>query len=214
MALILTKYKIETMHQNGFQPMQTFKDVIFKERLKKREIWINGNIDDGLIERLYVNLLDFDEAKPKEKIWVMVNSYGGNLYESLVATDIMRTISSPVVTVAMAKATSGGFIIFMGGDLRVIHENTMLMMHTASLGCYDRIPAIRNKVEYSDRTHERLADFLSNQTHGKTRPNFWLEMFKNEKDIYFTPEEAVKLGLAHRVIGRYNNEVEKYIWKV
>ena len=193
---------------------QQYRDFIFRERLKKREIWINGQIDDDLVERLYANLLEFDEQKPNEKIWVMVNSYGGSLYEALVATDIMRTITAPVVTVAMAKATSGGFVIFMGGDLRVMHENTMLMMHPSSFGCYDKTPAIRNRVDYTSKTHERMAKFLTHQTNGKTKESFWLDLFKNEKDVFFTAEEAVSLGLAHRVIGKINDMNERYLWKV
>ena len=197
-----------------FRGTQRYKDVVFQERLKKREIWINGNINEDLVEKLYVNLLEFDEQKSNEKIWVMINSYGGQFYEALVATDIMRTINSPIVTVAMAKAVSGGFVIFMGGDLRIVHENTMLMMHPSSFSCFDKTPAIKNRVDYSCKTHDKMAKFLANQTAGKTTVKYWLDLLQNEKDVFFTAEEALKLGITHRIIGKSNDLTERYIWKV
>ncbi|MFA5722618.1 MAG: ATP-dependent Clp protease proteolytic subunit, partial [Candidatus Paceibacterota bacterium] len=110
---------------NQFPPInenQLIKLETFKERLKKREIWLNGLIDDSLVEKLYANLIDLESQNNSLPITVVINSDGGNLWESAVATDIMGTLNCPIKTIALAKANSGGFMIFMGGEERICHD--------------------------------------------------------------------------------------------
>jgi len=181
---------------------QKLKVEIFKERLKKREIWINGNIDDTLIETLYINLIKLQEENDQLPIRVIINSNGGFLHESIVATDIMGTISCPVKTIALANANSGGFILFMGGTERICHDYTCLMMHASSFAIANKVANIKDRVRHSEYILEKIADFLAYQTTGKTTKEYWQKLFKSEKDKWFTIEEALKLGIVHKVIKR------------
>ena len=181
---------------------QTIRLETFKERLKKREIWLNGLIDDGLIEKLYVNLIELDSQNNTQPITVIINSGGGLFHESTVATDIMGTIASPVKTIALANACSGGFILFMAGQERIIHDYTCLMMHSAAFGVFDKVPDVKDRLEYLQSFQEKMAKFLSYQTGGKTTPSYWLTLFASGKDKWFSVEEAIALGIAHKVVRR------------
>jgi len=174
----------------------------FKERLLRGEIWINGPITDSLVEILFANLIKLHEKNPKDPITVVINSNGGNFYESIVATDTMGTIGNPIKTIALANATSGGFILFMGGDERICHDYTCLMMHSASFGVNEKISAIEERVKYTKYAQEKMARFFSIQTDGKTSPKYWLTLFKSGRDKWFSIEEALKLGIIHKVIKR------------
>jgi len=175
---------------------------IFKERLKKREIWINGVIDEFLVEKLYIHLIKLQEESQQLPIMVIVNSLGGNFYEAVVGTDIMGTIKPFVRTVAMANAVSGGFILFMGGQERVCYDYTNLMMHSAGFGIMDKVPDIEARVKYIKSVQEKMARFFSYQTGGKTTPGYWVKLFESGKDKWFPVEEAVRLGIVHKVIKR------------
>jgi ATP-dependent Clp protease protease subunit len=201
------------VNQNELNTREHFKEEVFKERLKKREIWINGDIDNLLIEKLYVNLLEMNDQSP-DKILVMINSWGGDMYEGVVATDIMKTVSAPIVTIALAKAVSAGFIIFMGGDSRIIHSNTCLMMHPPALWGCGKVPNIQNHIDQINKTTDKLAVFFAKQTNGKTTIDYWKKLMNEEKDVYFSSEEALKLGLAHKVIGEDEHRDNRYLWKV
>lgn len=192
---------------------ERLKDTVFKERLKKREIWINGDINNNLVEKLYVNVIDLNEQS-HDSIMVMINSFGGDMYEAVVATDIMKTVSSPIITVALAEAISAGFIIFMGGDRRIVHSNTWLMMHPPAMWGYDKIPSIQNRIDSINKTVEKMAVFFAKQTEGKTSVEFWKKLLCGEKDVYFTSDEALKLGLAHQIIGDEVERDNRYLWKV
>jgi len=198
--------------------IQKLKLETFKERLKKREIWINGNIDDSLVETLYANLIKLQEENAQLPINIVINSNGGLLHESVVGTDIMGTISCPVKTIALANANSGGFILYMGGTERICHDYTCFMMHASSFAIANKVSNIKDRVEHSEYILEKLANFLTFQTGGKTTKEYWQKLFKSEKDKWFTIEEALKLGIVHKVIKRPSSinfkEREPHLWNL
>jgi ATP-dependent Clp protease protease subunit len=202
-------------NNNEFQKLRT---DIFKQRLKKREIWVNGCLADSLIEILYINLLELDQQSRELPITVVINSNGGSLQESIVATDIMGTINAPVKTIATANALSGGFILLMGGKERICHDYTNLMMHSAAFNTYGKVPGIKRRADYVDYHMKKMATFFANQTEGKTTQKYWLDLFESEQDKWFTIEEALKLGIVHRVIKRSTvpdiRELEPYVWRL
>lgn len=181
---------------------QQLKIVTLKERLKKREIWINSAINDSLVELLFANLINLQEEGPNLPITVVVNSTGGSFFEAVVATDIMGTISCPVRTIALAEAVSGGFILFMGGKERIAHDYTNLMMHSAGFGITDKVPDIEGRVKHIKYFQEKLAKFFALQTEGRTSIEYWSRLIESGKDKWFSIEEALKLGIVHRVIKR------------
>lgn len=181
---------------------QVIRLETFKERLKKREIWINGQIDESLVEKLYVNLIDLEAQSAFLPLTVVINSLGGNFWESIVATDIMGTLNCPVKTVALANAVSGGFILFMGGQERIVHDYSCLMMHSVSTGAIDKIQDIKERLDYIESSQDKMAKFFAIQTGGKTTPDYWTNLFKSGKDKWFSVEEAIKLGIAHKIVRR------------
>ena len=47
-----------------------------------------------------------------------------------------------------------------------------------------------------------MAQFFSIQTEGRTTPNYWLELFESGKEKWFSVDEAVRLGIVHKVVRR------------
>ena len=181
---------------------QMIKFENFKERLKKREIWINGPIDDSLVEKLYANLIDLEAQSNVLPITVVINSNGGNFYESIVGTDIMGTLNCPIKTIALANAVSGGFILFMGGKERIVHDFTCLMMHSVGFGVVDKVPDVKERLDYIQNSQDKMAKFFAYQTDGKTTPQYWMNLFQSGKDKWFSVDEAIRLGIAHRIVKR------------
>lgn len=187
---------------NSINEYQKFRIEVFKERLKKREIWINSPIDTSLVEILFASLLKLQEQSQTEPISIVINSPGGEFYESIVATDMMGTMPNPIKTFAIGKAVSGGFIIFMGGKERICHDYTCLMMHSAAFTAHDKIVGVEDRVKYIKYAQDKMARFFSIQTEGKTTPQYWTKLFESGKDKWFSIEEALKLGIVHRVVKR------------
>ena len=181
---------------------QVIKLETFKERLKKREIWINGALDETLVEKLYANLIDLEAQSNVIPLTVVINSTGGNFFEAIVGTDIMGTLNCPVKTVALANACSGGFILFMGGQERIAHDYSCLMMHSIGFSVADKVPDVQERLEYITQAQEKMAKFFAYQTEGKTSPEYWRNLFKSGKDKWFSIDEALKVGIVHKVVRR------------
>jgi len=174
----------------------------FKERLKKREIWVNGPINESLVEILYTNLINLQEQSQQFPIRIVINSLGGNLFESLVAIDIMGTSPCNITTIGLANIVSAGFILFMGGKKRICHDYTQIMMHSAAFGIIDKVPDIEARVKYVKEVQNKMARLFAYQTDRKTTKEYWMELFESGKDKWFSIEEALKLGIIHKVVRR------------
>lgn len=189
-------------NKNPDDEQQKLRIDAFKQRLKKREIWINGPLNESLVEVLHINFVNLQEDSQTKDITIVINSLGGNLFESIVATDMMGTAPCLVRTIGLANVVSGGFILFMGGNLRICHDYTQIMMHSASFSINDKLPDIQARAEYIKDIQGKMARFFSHQTEGKTTPGYWMELFQSGKDKWFSIEEALKLGIIHKVIRR------------
>jgi len=179
-----------------------FRIKVFEERLKHREIWINGPIDESLIESLYTSIIRLEQENQQLPITVAINSSGGNFYEAIVATDIMGTTSCPVKTIALANALSGGFILFMGGKERICHDYSCLMMHSVGITIATSVPAISGHIEYTKQAMAKMAKFFAYQTGGRTDTKYWENIFESGKEKWFPVDEALSLGIVHKVIRR------------
>ena len=76
------------------------------------------------------------------------------------------------------------------------------MMHSAGFGMTDKVPDIEAHVEYIKEVQGKLSKLLSYQTAGRTTVGYWMELFESGKDKWFSVEEALKLGIVHKVIKR------------
>jgi ATP-dependent Clp protease protease subunit len=186
----------------------TFQDEIFKQRLFKREIWINGDINDELIERLVVNLLAMDETEGDRKeprpIKVFINSHGGRLREALVAVDVMLSLNSPVETIALGNVLSAGFTLLMGGHTRKAYERSTFLFHTARTWSWGILPDIESNVQHIKYLVEMEAELLGKRT--RWPKETWLELLESGRDRWFTTKEALEIGILTEIIPRSARE--------
>ena len=183
--------------------------------LLRREIWFNRDVDERVVEFLIMQLAELDrtadtEAVPNAAgvvvmgpppITVFVNSCGGSLYDGMAGFDAIVAARSRVTTVALGKCLSAGFLIFMGGNERVVHRNSVLMQHTPSMYDWGKLTDIKVDVDHVNGLMERDAQEMAARTNMSL--DEWREICRAEghgKDTYWTPEEAVERGIAHRII--------------
>jgi ATP-dependent Clp protease protease subunit len=182
----------------------TYQDEVFKQRLLKREIWINGSITDELIERLVVNLLAMDESENDKReprpIKVYINSFGGNLREALAAVDVMFSLNSPVETIVVGNALSAGLILLMGGQNRKAYEHSTLLFHTARSHIWGILPDLESSVQHTKYLMDMKADLFASRT--RWPKETWLDMLEGGRDRFFTAREALEIGIVTEIIPR------------
>ena len=113
---------------------------------------------------------------------------------------MIRFIRAPVTTVGTGWVASAGAHIFLAPpkDRRVCLPNTRFMIHQPAGGAGGQATDIAIQAKEILRTRERLARVVAKQT-GKPFDTVVSDM---ERDYWMNADEAVKYGIASRVIER------------
>ncbi len=159
---------------------------------------------------IIVAQLLFLESQSADDIQFFINSPGGSVTAGLAIYDTMQFIKPDVSTIVIGQAASMGSFLAQAGTpgKRFVLPESRTMIHRVSSGT----PGTRGSVhvqelqfedavrsmEESKRLNKRLTElYVKHNTAGKQ----YDELFETMKfDTFLSAEEAVKYGLADKVI--------------
>ena len=184
---------------------------IYSRLLKDRIVMLDTEVDEHSASLLVAQLL-FLESQGNEDINFFINSPGGSVTAGLAIYDTMQFIKPDVATYVVGQAASMGSFLAQAGTQgkRFVLPESRTMIHRVSSGT----PGTRGSVhvqelqfedavramEESKRLNKRLTElYVRHNTAGKT----YEELFETMKfDTFLSAEEAVKYGLADKVISK------------
>lgn len=189
-------------------------DRIWDEQRKFRELWINGPVNDSLIYKIVTQIQNFnaydDEVEAsvsgqyhgsyeRDEIKLFINTNGGDLTAAFSIISAIKASRTPVVTVAMGKAYSAGFLILLAGDLRYAQEYSDLMYHqlSAYYGAFETVKDVQERAEQLQREHDKAERFVLEQT--DLTDDHLGDAYFGKKDWYITPAEAIEHGVIHGI---------------
>ncbi|MBX4199010.1 ATP-dependent Clp protease proteolytic subunit [Candidatus Parcubacteria bacterium] len=179
------------------------KAAPFSARPERTISWLGGvnyqNLDSVMneVKRMLIE-------SPKDEIHLMVNSFGGASGIGMSFYDAMRTWLKPnLVTIGSGDVDSSGIIVFLAGQRRYITQNTTLLFHMAgrTFGTEKRftVEDMEAMLKEDNLKDYQYACVVSDATNGRYTPERVLEMMR--KNTILTADEAVQMGLAHKVLG-------------
>lgn len=164
--------------------------------------WLGGVSFDnlGVVMKKVKDLMVED---PTDEIHLMVNSFGGPTGVGMSFYDACKTWLRPkLVTIGSGYVDSSGVIVFLAGERRYLTKNTTLLFHLAG-----RTFEAGKRFSTSDLEdllkEDRLKDYqyacvVSDATDGKFSPEEVMRFMAN--NTVLTAEEAVNMGLAHKIL--------------
>ncbi|MED5329796.1 MAG: ATP-dependent Clp protease proteolytic subunit [Planctomycetota bacterium] len=168
----------------------------------KRRVFVFGDINSSVSERVVNTLLQYAEEDPGEAIDLLVNSTGGDVEAACAIVNAMHGIPCRVNTVCMGFAQGAACIILMAGTgVRTAFENAVLLIHRM---IWDPPPGEEDSETYYPPPNERyvklcrklenayLARFLDHDVS-------WAEK-KIPTAIDMSTDEALRLGVIDGVI--------------
>ena len=178
-----------------------FSCTIQDEMLKSREIECVGEINPETVYELTRQLRFLQRADPAAEITMYINSPGGEVNSGLALYDAMQAVSCPIRTVCMGSAASMGAVIFAAGDMREIFPHGRVMIHDPLIRGGVGGSALQLQSVSKDllKTREVLCTILAERT-GRSQKEIYK---KTAKDTWFDAQEAVKFGLADRVVTKF-----------
>lgn len=177
----------------------------------ERILHLYGDIAEGTISDItksLIQILDNDNKKEsrekgfkRKPIKIFINSFGGNVVDMWGLIDIMLGSKTPIHTYCTGYAMSAGFKIFLAGHKRYITSHTTLLYHQLSAWNVGKYQDLVEKMMHSTHLQEEIEKYVVSRT--KITPKMLKENREKKVDWYIYAEEAVKLGIANKIIEKF-----------
>jgi ATP-dependent Clp protease protease subunit len=167
--------------------------------LKRREIFLWGEISDDTAEAIVKRILYFD-GQSSDDITLYINSPGGVISSGLAIYDAMQKAKSSIATVCMGQAASMGALILCAGTKgkREAWEHARVLIHQPLISGNMFGPASDLQIQAEEMLHVRdnLNDILADHT-GQTVKKITED---TDRDYFMSAEEAKTYGIIDRVV--------------
>jgi len=151
------------------------------ELIKEMELWAVTNVLS---------------SEPSPQLTLHINSEGGELAAGLSIHDTLRGLARmglQITTGVRGEACSMAAVVLQAGDRRLIGPASRLMLHQVSSGGAGTTAEIRRQSEHLQATDKAIAELFAKRS-GKFSVE-WLEKEILDRDRWFTPAEALEVGL-------------------
>ena len=177
---------------------------IYSRLLKERVIFCVGPVEDHMANLIVAQLLYLEAENPDKDIHLYINSPGGLVDSCMHLIDTIKQSRIPVHTYGMGCIASCGVMLMMSGvkGHRYLTQNTAVMSHEFSGGQKGQYHDMLDSKKHMDWTNEKLLEHYIKCT-GKTKTYIRKHLLAPKTDHWLTPEEAVKHGIADKVITTY-----------
>ncbi len=181
-----------------------YEDKYAMEDVENRRLFLNVEIDDGVIDTTVYHILRYNRLdkdipiEDRKPIIIFINSPGGSVTSGYALIDAILTSKTPVYTVNLGMAYSMGFLIYIAGKNRYSMPSATCLCHDGSTAAWDSMSKVRDRVEFeTGQMEQHTQKYIISRTN-ITREQY-LENYR--KEWYFYPEEAKNLGVTTHIVG-------------
>ena len=152
------KELIDALHNNYEEAIKSYDNILTLNSYYKREI-ILGDIEPDVGEAVeafirFYNQVDEEDNIPVEErmpIKIFIDSDGGDLSATLTMIDAIKMSKTPVWTINLGCAYSGGFFTFICGHKRLAYPHSTFLYHEGSTMNGGDAGKFRNFAEFYDK---------------------------------------------------------------
>ena len=168
------------------------------EMFSDREILCVGEINSVTVNSLINQIRYLAKSDPEKEITMYINSPGGEVSSGLALYDVMKAVKCPIRTVCVGTAASMAAVLFASGSERDMLPHARIMIHDPLIigGAGGSALAMKRLSDDLLRTREIMCGILSEHT-GRTLEEIYE---KTASDSFFYADEAIKFGLADKVV--------------
>lgn len=130
---------------------------------------------------------------------VEINSPGGNYFEGVAIYNLLRRHSQPITVQVLGIAASAASIIAMAGNTIQIAHNAEIMIHEARGMFYGTKSEMGEAMETLAHVDDAMTSTYASRS-GREKAEF--DAMIAGKDVYFTGQEAIDIGLADELLDR------------
>ena len=194
--------------------------------LGMRMITLYGDLDEKKASDIVADLFAYNEMKDsfeaqlktmdpklkkqiagnlshKDPVKFLISTFGGNAVDMFGIYDAVNMLQQndvEVHTVGSGKVMSAGVLLLACGTKgkRTIGKNCRVMVHPVVGGAHGPSHDIQNEVEEILQTQKQYVQCLAQST--KLSVSRLNKLISEKRNIYLSAEEAVKFGIADKII--------------
>ncbi len=181
----------------GFSNLSS-RELLFDNgvNFKRRLIFLSGDIDDKMSDAAVRALILMSDLN-KDDITLIINSCGGDLYDTFTIYDVMKSIPNNIRTIAIGKCQSATPLLVAGGTVgkRISLPNCHFMIHDVWIdGSADAtVEAASKELRHTKQLRKKYLDLMALNT--KKTAEEWKKICRRPGDLFFGAEDALKYGI-------------------
>ena len=179
-----------------------------------RSLGLYGDVEEERVSEVIAGLLTLHHmGKPKisedgeikeegKPIDMYISTYGGSADDMAALVDVMNMVKKDcdIKTIGLGKVMSAGVLILASGTKgqRTIGKNCRVMIHSVIAGNAGALHNLENELAEVKKMQEVYLDSLVEVTNLTKKQ---LKSFMRRKtNVYLTAEEAIKYGIADKIL--------------
>lgn len=195
--------------QKSFENVSSDISVGGQGKIKKidNHIYFYADVEQVSILQLNLTLKELEKEilsysskfnSEPAKIYLHINSPGGDLYSALSAVDTIINLKVKVVSIIEGFAASAATIISVVASERVIQKHAYMLIHQLSSGFWGKYQEFEDEAKNLDRLMKMIKQIYKEHTQIKmSGKNGLNECLKH--DLLWDCNECVKVGLVDRI---------------
>lgn len=170
---------------------------------KNRLITIDFDIDNSLMREIGELIIEYnrqDKGIPvdeREKIVILINSYGGDLESTYATIAIMELSKTPIITVNMNCAYSAAGLLLLAGHKRYCMPRSQMLIHSGSAS---GISGNYEDVQENAKSYKKMVEDMREFILAKTKIDKALFNKNKSKDWYLDYNQQVSLGCVDGIL--------------
>lgn len=152
------------------------------------------------IRKLNIELLNESQRLEisKPKIYIHINSMGGEVFAALSAVDTIIASKIPIISIIEGYAASSATLISIVASERHITKHSSILIHQLSSGFWGKYLELKDEFENLTYLENLTKDIYNKHSNNKLSENKLNRFLK--RDIWWDSSKALKLGLVDKIV--------------
>lgn len=182
-----------------------FEEYTFFKALEDRQIIMNCEVDDFLLERVAYQIIKWNkedagtDPSNRKEIEIILNSPGGDVYLGMAICAVIEKSETPIAITVIGNAASMGALILVAGakhGRRRAYEFSNVLFHDGSTVLFGSSNKVKDHVKFQADKDQQIKDFIIRNS--KITEEKYEEM--KDREWWMVASEALKYGVIDEII--------------
>lgn len=182
-----------------------FEEYTYFKALENREIILNSEVDDYLLERVAYQIIKWNRedkdipVNERKEIEIILNSPGGDVYLGMALCSVIEKSETPIAITVIGNAASMGALLLVSGakhGRRRAYEFSNVLFHDGSTVLFGSSNKVKDHVKFQEEKDKQVKDFIIRNT--KITEEKYEDM--KDREWWLTASSALEWGVIDEII--------------